>query len=1328
MSVPGDRHETNFPLEDGSWFILEIELTKNNPNVLVGLDRWLELGLISQAQIAQIARRYLSCTLPVAEILPTVPVAAIATPQSETEVATPSVTFATKPNVIGRLWQGFIDEISIRWLLFLGIFLVIVSSGVLAASQWQNFPRLGQYLILLVYTLTFWGIGFWLSRQENLHLTAQTLNAIAILLIPINCWAISHFGLGTSILEWITLLIALVVLAGIVYGQRYFITSKSSPWLKILFLCLSWLHLVWQLIPNPVWVIYTGIILVTVIHYLCLLFRKQYPLTNLIFWLVAWSLLLIRLIIFNQELIPDCSLAIAGCGWLISIIYLTKEKASPGEESQSDSVAARQLSDHFTSKICQFIAMIIFLATWSISILGGIFNSELYFWQTVGISVLGIHFFSQRLTSYWRKRDLTAVFLIGLQTLYISKELIPDSLRSNALDLAVTISKTEHLPESVLSVTLFPYIVLWVMVATWLYRRQQSELALHSEMLTLLLAMGLTYLSFYNPTWRSLNFFFSTITLGYVAWIRQPIRISLVYLTHCLGLVTILSGLQTLLPQMNQAIAASILVVLMAGEWCIYLRHLKNSRKSQYQADFWDYLLSSCWYFGLILAGLSYLGFASQSVNFSFNIYTAYGRLVWLVTPAMLTWVAKHTPKISQRRLATGLSCLGLVIAQPLVIEQPIPRAIALSIAIVLMFANSFHLRRLWVTVIHLGFGIGLVVSILASWVLGWYWLIVNSIIILGLARLQTYLQQTLDNPKFDYVSQRTAHGILGVGVEVNNYKLTRKYIQAADYWAIALIGVQLAILSLGYGNLLGFDYYLQYLLGGFLLLLAVSGRLRSRPQNLELYTLAWLIELLTVAVVSFLGGKELAIAVTNTILGLVAWGLIQQRSHTATQLNLSYIPLGYSLLAILWRLTVFNSYTGVITLVVAFMLLNTPHNQRPLAQITNYLGLAAISLGIYELVIYKMLQSSGGSAADGLTILALVAAAIAFSYRLTAWWYRQRQQTRLFNLNLKTVVLIAHIHWAISSMIKIMAAGIAIESTTPRLTPVSIATSFCLGAYAVIQGKDRSLDAENTKNDWWVYVGLVEIIATLVYSRLIISKLSLFDPWRIVITCAIALAIYQIPWQNFGWRITPWQRSAVITPALMALVTAEDISYFSLLVTAIFYLRIAYAQKNLRWSYLSLGFINWGIIRLIWQFNTELIWLAGVVSLSILYVAQFDPYFQSQYHQRHRLRIVGCSVVCIVALFYQDPGIIPVGIAFGLIFLGLGFRIRAFLFSGTIALILTAIYQLITLVVAYAFLKWVVGLVAGIFSIVVAAGFEKNRDRLHQQVQTYSQKLENWQ
>ncbi len=1322
----GDRNSASL---NDSWLSLEIYLPGNHPELLKGLDQWLQLGLISHGQVRKLCRNHLSCALPEIEAVKSISIeknkVAETTDQS-------LVNVAPSPNIFSRILQGFLDELSIRWLLFLGIFLVVLSSGVLAASQWQNFPVFGQYLVLLIYTLSFWAIGWWTSKQAQLKLTSQTLTAIATLLVPINFWAISHLGLGNRLIEWLIIAFALVVLTATVwFSPRRKKAAKNTLGIP-LFLLLSYLHLGWQIPLFSLVSVYGGITVISLLNYRLRRKQQQYPTVDLLLILATWSLLLARILITDVSLISNYCLAIAILGWLLATIYLTP---TPKNNIPLNQQSSREIADTFFGKICQILSIILFVFTWMISVFGGIVESSLFFGQTVAISGLAIHLFSQRLRLYWRKQDLTAIFLLGLQTLYISKELIPSGLRNEALDLSVAVSKTEYFPESVFGVTLFPYVIIFVLIASWLYRRQKPQLADYAESLTLILGIGLTCLSLTNPTWRSLNLLFSTFTLAYVAKIRQPIRGNLIYATHLLGLITVINGIDFALPNLSKTFWGIILLALMSIEWTAYISQLKRKLKPTFSAVLWQ----SCWYFGLLLSAVSYTCFLAQ-INTSFLSTNSFPwGLIWLVAPGMLTLIAKYTRSIQQRRLTTILSCLALMGAQLLVLGKPETRFIGLAVAMGLMSINAFNLRRTIVTVIHLGFALSLITSLFASLNLTniWDWLLIGSATILGLYQLRLYLLQTSNSPKIDYISERTAHGILGVGVETKNFKLIAKYIKAADYWAIALIAIELAILSIIYLYLPNLELegqYFSYLLTTGLIAGAILWRYRPQPNNLALYTLVWLGELFAWGLVMGWGQSSFIFAATNIILGIVALGIVgwlDQSLPSETKLNLSWVPLIYATCGILWRLQDFNAYTGLLTLGAGWILINTQQNNKQVNRIINYLGLAAISGGVYELVIYQMQSSTGGTIADGLTILALVSAAIAFTYRLTSWWYRQYNHGTLFNLNLSRVVLVAHIHWAISSILKIMAAGIAIEvAATPRLTSVSIATSFCLGIYAVIQGQDRE---ENTStnpsasNDWWVYVGLVEIFATLIYSRLIISQLSLFDPWRVIFTCAIALLIYQIPWHNLGWRATPWQHTALIIPALMALVTAEDISALSLLVTALFYLRIAYAQQNIRWSYISLGFINWLMIRFTWQHNPEFIWLGSIISLSILYIAQFDPYCQTHRQQRHYLRLMGSSIVCIFALLEQ-PGIIPGAISFGLIFLGLGLKIRAFLFTGTITLILTAIHQLVILVLTYSFLKWIVGLLAGICSIAIAAGFEKQRDQALNQLKNYSNKLQNWQ
>jgi len=486
MSTNGDYNDSDHEFQDDhplaetgnlpskslndSWLSLEIYIKANQPELLTGLEQWLQLDLISQGQVKKLCRNHLSCALPKVEVVKAIPIVENIVEETTNKSLVIAASSPKAPNILSRIVQGFLDELSIRWLLFLGIFLVVISSGVLAASQWQNFPGFGQYLVLLIYTLSFWGIGWWTGQQENLKLTSQTLSAIAILLVPINFWAMSHLGLGNKPTELIIIAVATLVLTTIFWlSNRRKQASNNIIW-SALFLFLSYLHLGWQLPYLPLFAIYGGIIVISLLNYQLLLKQVKYPVVDLLFILASWSLLLARILITNLDLTRNYSMAIAILGWLLATIYLTQTNQTKENKIPNNQQSDQETTNFFLGKICQIFSIIIFVITWIISIVAGILSSSLFFWQTVGISGLALHLFSQRLTLYWRKRDLTAIFLLGLQTLYISKELIPDSLRNQALDISITISKTEYLPESVFAVTLFPYVIIFVLIASWLLK------------------------------------------------------------------------------------------------------------------------------------------------------------------------------------------------------------------------------------------------------------------------------------------------------------------------------------------------------------------------------------------------------------------------------------------------------------------------------------------------------------------------------------------------------------------------------------------------------------------------------------------------------------------------------------------------------------------------------------------------------------------------------------------------------------------------------------------------------------------------------------------
>ena len=192
----------------------EIRLPSSHPHLLEGLEIWLRLGLISDTQVRQLCREFLVCTVvlqpqPEAETkvafvtsdaVQELPIAALQSSSGRQPQQKPA-----KPNFISTMLQSLGAELSVRWLLFLGVFLVVVSSGVLAASQWERFPASGQYGVLFAYTLIFWGLSFWATRQSNLRLTAQTLLIVTMLLVPVNFWAMDSFRLWQNPLDWIGL-------------------------------------------------------------------------------------------------------------------------------------------------------------------------------------------------------------------------------------------------------------------------------------------------------------------------------------------------------------------------------------------------------------------------------------------------------------------------------------------------------------------------------------------------------------------------------------------------------------------------------------------------------------------------------------------------------------------------------------------------------------------------------------------------------------------------------------------------------------------------------------------------------------------------------------------------------------------------------------------------------------------------------------------------------------------------------------------------------------------------------------------------------------------
>nr|MBE9039063.1 DUF2157 domain-containing protein [aff. Roholtiella sp. LEGE 12411] len=335
MSSPLDR-----PLK------IEVRLPSSHPQLLTGLDTWLRLGLISDTQVRQLCREFLVCEVVLqpqvqatSDPVPQSPVKALQSNNRRQPREKP-----VKPRFVGTMLQSLGAELSVRWLLFLGVFLVVLSSGVLAASQWERFPASGQYGVLLAYTLSFWGLSFWATKQSNLRLTAQTLLIVTLLLVPVNFWAMDRFQLWQNPLDWIVVAIAwptLTAITVLVWNNRTIFPNLHTGNLPLVnILGLSYLHWGWKFPGFPLIAVYLAMIGTTIITVYHDRYRQHHPpirrehrsdrrvrlgitLPALVV-IYALVLLLIRAIFVVRLDVPQLGLAIGICGWLVT--WLAQQK------------------------------------------------------------------------------------------------------------------------------------------------------------------------------------------------------------------------------------------------------------------------------------------------------------------------------------------------------------------------------------------------------------------------------------------------------------------------------------------------------------------------------------------------------------------------------------------------------------------------------------------------------------------------------------------------------------------------------------------------------------------------------------------------------------------------------------------------------------------------------------------------------------------------------------------------------------------------------------------------------------------------------------------
>ncbi|MBD2295475.1 DUF2157 domain-containing protein [Anabaena sphaerica FACHB-251] len=1269
---------------------IELKLSSSHPQLLEGLDIWLRLGLISDAEVKKLCRDYLTC-------------AAILQPHLENqpqEILTSNIKsrsliaalplepkIPNKPNFISSMFQSLGEELSVRWLLFLGVFLVVLSSGVLAASQWERFPAIGQYGVLLAYTLSFGGFTFWTGKQNNLTLTAQTLLIVTLLLVPVNFWAMDSFSLWNSPINWVVLAVASLLLSTITVllaQNRTIISNFPNGKLPLInILCLSYLHWGWKLSSFPLVAVYVAMVgttLITVYRKLRL-HRENVNEQNdswgigIYFAVIIYGLLglLSRAIFVAGVNVTQLGLAIGICGWLA--VWLSEKNLS---------------STPSLASLWENVGGILLFLGWLVSVFT---QPE----QAIAVSGLSLWVFSRRLQRHNSKLDLTAIFFIGLQTIWLAWRLIPEQLQKLIINTATYLTNSQNQPLVLLSIALFPYIIVMLILTESLHDNEKEELAIFGNQLTLLLGVCLTMFALINPTLLTLNLLFSSITLAIVTK-RHSSLPHLVYLTHITGLLTVFSTINWLSPNLGKEIWATILLTVMVAEWVFSLG-----------AGIWK---RSAWYIGLAFATLSFSLLFLNLQSSAYNVIYTYNRwgIIWLITPLALTGLAIRT--IEQRRiLNTFLSVLAVIAAQFLTLPLPETRLIGLGVGAGVMFVNTRYLRKQETAVLSIGFGLSFIAALLwglpSLAVSAWF-------MVGGFAILSLWLVRTI---------------LLRKGTE-----LTVIYAAASDKWAIALctlelLGITLHSFLIYTGN---FNAEIFYFLATSTTLAAIIYRSWLQPTNWAFYTIGWCLELLVAEVLGFGEHSVIRIGIANIVLGLTTqlFGEWWRRKYQTIPQSFHILPLIYGAFSVLLRLSTFTDWTGLYTLGIALIFIGVGRRREEFKPLL-YFGIIGISISAYELLFYQMSQATGGALGDALIAMSALGTSIMYAYRILSPWL-----INYFRLTPGELKNIAHLHWFWSSSLFLAAVTVPIQINLYA----GIGTGLFLTRYGIWQGRRNNLNTPVQtvgnigRDEIWVYLGLLTAGITGIYLQYLPIG-SFFTqqlmPWNGSLACLFAYFLYIIPWENLGWSKTPWQRTAYILPLIIIGITQEQIYPITLIIAAGYYIFLSTTARQIRFTYISAVLINWALFNWFHQLNLkDSLYYITPLGLSILYIAQIDTQLKLQEFKeiRHFVRIIGSSLICgWTILFYQNLPYIPGIFSLIVIFAGLALKIRAFLYIGTATFFITSIYQLVIFSLSYSFLKWIIGLLVGILLIYIAANFETRRTQINSLLHSISDQFQQW-
>jgi hypothetical protein len=1128
---------------------IELLIDADHPDLLAGLDEWLRLGLISDRQVLLLAKTQLCKTLP----LTTNPflAAAIASPPARTivvptatadnpfpaldaEPTPPAPPAATPPKPPKRTitaplpprpptWgeqvlESFMAEVAVVWLLFLGVFSVVVSSAAIAAIQWRSMTAVGQYSILLAYTLAFGGAGLWAGAKANLKVTGRMLQIATLLIIPVNFWMMDGFHLWATPMGWLIMAIG----AGALGVLQWRLLQASSPLNQANSFLLNALQWGWQLSFVPLSFTYVGTVTTALVGAITQRSRNTSeaddPRRSLSTIAIGFATLLLvaRAVFVAGVPLGRFGLALGLIGWLF--YWLDR--------------------DEYTT-FWQQVGAAFVGGGWLISYLPDAQLAAIGIdplWQPLAISGLGLWMLADRLTRFWETPALVVFWAIGLQTYTLLRVIFPPSMRRSIM---TAIQEAANLQAGAFELTglgFFGYILITLGLAHYLKRQNQPQLAKLTHQLALGLGAVLALPSLFSPLVRAIYFTLSSaIVLLYWWRSRKAPKTAqihnLIYLGHGSALIGIAAWIQWSLPQLAAAQWAIILLVGAVLEWGLAaVSHDK----------FWQ---KSAWLLGLAQATCAYpLLFDAIDMSGS----AAYNGLPWLMIPAALTGLGAM-PRMSYRRESSLLSIVAGLLSLVVTFTDLNPLLIALAITTILLVINTHQLRH--ISIAAIGVGTGLLYSGLQTWsLLGrpeprWYvlgmaialwllWLLRD-----GLSRWESRLAET-ELPSLPYL-----------------------FLNAANGWGITFaltIGLILgSCVTVGLIDPAAALPWHALTIAGVVAFIAILYRISQKPTDLGLWGLTIGAELLVNLTAEWLDAPLAYRLISTLILGfgtlLIGEWWQRDPDREIHWTSFTGVPLFYGAVALLIGHLNFTAITGLATIAVAVLVLLLGRRSATLLPVS-ILGLAAISIGAYEWLLHLLMQSTGGKPGDGITLLAMLPAILGLAY-----CGLKKPLHQLFHIPRSSVTITSLLHWALGSTIVPFALSAPLVSLSQTGEWLWIGTMAILASTATWQGRRKSV---------LIYPALLQ------WSSAIAFLLKQFLPnefllgWIGLFAALCMGVIYLLPWKDWGWDAKPWHNGSLSLPVIAAVITIVDIRVPALLLIGGSYGLLAWQQQRIRLSY----------------------------------------------------------------------------------------------------------------------------------------------------------------